>query len=1196
MFNVFLSGMKSSGYSDSVAHGIYLRVCLLGGLALSGILGIIAISSFMLWQSMQDSIYDSKHQGYELTRDFFQSLEADLNRLADFVSVTEDIDELLLTYMGRDRAMMSLSLVDADGHVRFQQPSSGEHKADFYPQQPWLSQVRSGQTFFQTYQRHKQPLPGLRMAISVPDNKGKFRQTLLAEADLSLLWADLGRIRVGEQGHTFLAATDGRILLHRKLNYTLKQQSLQTLFSVESGDLQHSGIQLVEDIHGSYGLLSVSPFKQGQWLLVVFQPLKDFQIWFVLSLAIVLISLTMIAGLVISTGQFTRLHLMRPLRQLLTSVQHFEQGDFDYRGQYPDKSELHHLGYTLDNMASRLGKTLADLHDRLEDLKLSQNAVQVSQRRYQDILHAVHEIIFQTDDKGRWDFLNPAWYELTGHRCEESMGSQVKQYICPEDVSVFYENYMSLVKGDVKHCHTEIRVQHASGSICWLEVFAKVRLDEKGNIIGTAGTMIDISDRKHAEEQSRLISQVYTHAREGILITDLTGSIVDVNDAFSLITGYDKDDVLGRNIRSVKTGLGLAENQGSDIWSELHSQGFWSGELWNQKKNGDSYAELLTISAVDDDQSNSGHYVALFSDITEQKRYQQQLEMIAHNDALTGLPNRLSLSDFLYKAMAETEKHRHRLAVVYLDLDGFKEINDVCGHDKGDLLLKELSSRMQQSVKDGDMLARLGGDEFVAVLRGFQETDDAIAILKRLLAAASAPVYVDDLEMQVSASLGVSFFPQDEHLDADQLLRQADQAMYKAKVAGKNRYYLFDAAKDKADRDVNLFLAEIRQALNNDEFVLFYQPRVNMQSGAVKGAEALIRWQHPEKGLLAPGYFLPAIEDHSLSVELDRWVLRTALKQIVKWQQLSTPLRVSVNIGVRYIQQKDFVTQIKQFLDDFPEVDPSSLEIEVLESNALKDISHVSEVITECQQLGILFALDDFGTGYSTLTYLKKLPADILKIDRSFVSDLLYAPDNLSILEGIMGLAGAFGRSVIAEGVETDEQGELLIQLGCEQGQGYGIARPLPEDQFLEWLDNWRPAERWLQARDVCSDKVPVLMAMVEHRAWIRQLEHCIEDEGYQVPVMDHLNCRFARWLKDEGDNVIKNSALRKLVHRQHQIVHETGNYVLDLRTQGQYLLAQKELVGLSEDRERLLETLQKLLHDDNDAPVQPALVDNFFC
>ncbi|MGE4416241.1 MAG: putative bifunctional diguanylate cyclase/phosphodiesterase [Marinobacterium sp.] len=573
-----------------------------------------------------------------------------------------------------------------------------------------------------------------------------------------------------------------------------------------------------------------------------------------------------------------------------------------------------------------------------------------------------------------------------------------------------------------------------------------------------AELLVSLRRRELHESQLRLSASVFDNANEGIMITNPDGNIVSVNNAFTRTTGYDADEVVGRNPAFLNSDL-QGKHFHDSMWQALQRDGHWSGEVWNRHKAGELYAVLQKVNAFYDEAGRLQGYVALLSDITTLKLQQKQLEQIAHFDPLTGLPNRTLLADRLQQAMAQANRHGTSIAVLFIDLDGFKAVNDTHSHAVGDQLLVQVARRMKRVMRDEDTLARLGGDEFVAVLQNLEHPDASTPVLERLLQAAAEPVQLDELELAVSASIGVVFYPQQESLDADQLQRQADQAMYQAKQAGKNRYHLFDVERDRAVRDQHESLERIRDALYSEEFRLFYQPKVNMRTGEVIGCEALIRWQHPERGLLPPAAFLPVIENHPLAIELGHWVLCTALDQQVSWKQAGMRLQVSINIDAIHLQHASFVERLDKELQQRPTIQPGDLELEILETTALDDVVQISDIITACQRLGVGFALDDFGTGYSSLTYLKRLPAELLKIDRSFVRDMLDDPDDLAILDGVIRLAQAFRRSVIAEGVETQAHCQALLELGCELGQGYAIARPMPEDELPTWLLKW--SEQW---------------------------------------------------------------------------------------------------------------------------------------
>ena len=449
--------------------------------------------------------------------------------------------------------------------------------------------------------------------------------------------------------------------------------------------------------------------------------------------------------------------------------------------------------------------------------------------------------------------------------------------------------------------------------------------------------------------------------------------------------------------------------------------------------------------------------------IKAQEEYRVRLERIAHYDGLTNLPNRVLLGDYLNQAMSQCQQRNRSLVVALMDLDDLKVINDTYGHSVGDELLVEVSHRMKAALRESDTLAHIGGDEFIAVMTDLENIEDSEVVLARLLKAAADVVTVGGYAIKTSVSIGLTLYPQD-NVDADQLVRHADQAMYIAKQSGKNCYHLFDTAKNNEIETLQQQIGDIRSALDRREFVLHYQPKVNMHTGEVVGVEALIRWQHPDRGIIPPLEFLPVIEGHDVSLELGEWVIATALKQISLWKNAGINLPISVNISAYQLQQTNFTDSLAALLAARGEVNPNSLELEILETSALSDISRVYNTMTACHALGVRFALDDFGTGYSSLTYLKRLPAYLIKVDQSFVRGMLNDADNLAIVEGVVGLATAFQREVIAEGVETIAHREALLQLGCELGQGYGIARPMPASDIPKWATSWRAEQSWWSA------------------------------------------------------------------------------------------------------------------------------------
>lgn len=805
-------------------------------------------------------------------------------------------------------------------------------------------------------------------------------------------------------------------------------------------------------------------------------------------------------------------------------------------------------------------------------LNKAQEMIQAESKKYQALLQTAGDGLHVLDLDGNVLQANDAFCNMLGYSPDEMRDMNVAQWDAQWSSAELKQKIHDLIGHSVtfesSHCRRD-------GSIIDVEI----------NVVGVeaAGKQMvfcaarDITARKVVEARQQLAANVFTHAREGITIADLDGRIIDVNETFTRITGYSREEVLGKNPRILKSGL-----QGSDfyaeMWQTLAKDGYWIGEVWNRRKTGEVYAELLTISAVRDTTGKTQHYVALFTDITSMKEHQQQLENIAHYDALTGLPNRVLLSDRLQQAMSHAMRRAQSLAVVYLDLDGFKAVNDHHGHSIGDELLITVAHRMKEALREGDTLARIGGDEFVAVLVDLERPQDCEPILARLLQAAADQVLVNDAVLQVSASIGVTLYPQDE-ADADQLMRHADQAMYQAKLAGKNRYHLFDVEHDRVVQTQRETLQNIRRAIEQNEFVLHYQPKVNMKTGEVVGAEALIRWQHPERGLLPPAAFLPIIENHPVSVELDQWVIDTALTQMSEWHAAKLDIPVSVNIGALQLQQSDFEARLAALLAAHPDIRPSCLELEVLETSALDDMTKASEIMHACRRIGVRFALDDFGTGYSSLTYLKRLPADALKIDQSFVNGMLDDTDDLSIVEGVIGLAATFLRTVIAEGVETVSHGELLLLLGCELAQGYAIARPMPGPDLPGWVKTWRPHEAWRawHRRTMSHDEQMLVFAEVKHRQWLRDIETYLLGDRDAPPPMDEKECRFGSWQVTDGHSRYGEHPEFQTLVAMHDRVHVLGRELVELYASGRKIEVQSRLGELHVLRDELIARLRTL-------------------
>ena len=709
---------------------------------------------------------------------------------------------------------------------------------------------------------------------------------------------------------------------------------------------------------------------------------------------------------------------------------------------------------------------LARTHEQLEQrviertAELASSQAQLIQSRdfYLSVLENFPSLIWRAGLDAKCDYFNRTWLEFTGRTLEQELGDGWTEGVHADDLQRCLDIYTHNFAQHQPFA-MEYRLRRHDGIYRWILDIGRPFHDMNGEFIGYLGACFDVSERHEAAEQLRLVASVFSHAREGIMITDARAQIIDVNEAFTLTTGYSREEALGRNpsfLRSTrqKPDFFVA------MWATLNTHGYWQGELWNRKKNGEDFAELLTISAVRDSQGEINHYVGIFADITQQKEHEARLEKLAHYDPLTELPNRTLLGDRLYMSIALAQRKNSQLAVCMLDLDGFKQVNDKFGHAAGDQLLIEFAQRMRLELRQTDTLARLGGDEFVILINDLENYDECIEAIRRIIHSASQPYQLGSDMAQVSASIGITIYP-DDGSDPDLLLRHADQAMYIAKLNGGNRYFMFDPLKDIAARAERTALERLQQALDAGEFSLYYQPKVDMRSGVVIGAEALIRWHHPERGLILPGEFLPLTEDTDFSITLGEWVISQALAQLNTWYQQELELTIGINISPRHLQQPDFAQGLARLLAPYPDLPTRLIELEILETAALHDMDHAAKVIAACQRMGISFALDDFGTGYSSLLYLKHLPADTLKIDQSFVRNMLHDPEHLAIVKGVIGLAKAFNRKVLAEGVESLPHGDALLDAGCRLAQGYGIARPMPAAELAGWITHWKAPENW---------------------------------------------------------------------------------------------------------------------------------------
>lgn len=550
-------------------------------------------------------------------------------------------------------------------------------------------------------------------------------------------------------------------------------------------------------------------------------------------------------------------------------------------------------------------------------------------------------------------------------------------------------------------------------------------------------------------------SSVFQHAHDGIFITDPQGSIIETNPAFTDITGYTREEALNKKPNMI----GFAHQYKSFFTKLLDTTEHYGGrrgEVLCIKKTGQAYSAWLDMFPVRNKDSELLHYVGLFSDNTVANEQQKKLEYLAYHDALTKLPNRVMFSNQLQKILVEGEHSKEAIAICYLDLDNFKPINDQYGHEVGDQLLALLAERLQENSREHDTVARLGGDEFAILLSGLPNISEYSSALDRVLSLIEQPFYISDHIFLISASIGFTVYPDDNN-PPDTLLRHADHAMYHAKTLGGKQHHLFDLQLARLSQDEQEVKQDVLLGLQSDQFLIYYQPQINLQTGEVIGMEALLRWQHPTRGLLTPNEFIPLIEHTHLIISIGEWVTVNTLKQIDRWQKKGLNFLVSVNIAAQHITDTNFTTFFETALKEHPNVNGNKLNIEITESAAINDLNKVTQTIKACKKLGITFSLDDFGIGYSSLIYLRQLPFDFIKIDRSFTKGMLNSTEDLAVVTSVIALSKQFKRAVIAEGAETDEQLSMLNSLGCDYAQGYGIAKPMPANAVLKWFNENQP-------------------------------------------------------------------------------------------------------------------------------------------
>lgn len=687
----------------------------------------------------------------------------------------------------------------------------------------------------------------------------------------------------------------------------------------------------------------------------------------------------------------------------------------------------------------------------ITERKKVESALAISEEQFRTMFELASVGIVQVDVRtGELLHFNEKFREITGYSTQELYTLQRQDLTHPDDLEHDWALFFSAVRGDTPDYRNEKRYIRKDGSTVWVRMNASFIRDVDGRALRSVAICEDITASRHAQEALRISATAF-ESQEGILVTDADGIIQRVNNAFTEITGFTANEAVGHNPRILKSGKHEHEFY-ADMWAKIKLNGIWQGEIWNRRKNGELYLEWETISEVRDDAGVLTHYVANFIDISERKAAENQIRNLAFYDPLTGLPNRRLLMDRLNLALVAGARHKRQGALLFIDLDDFKTLNETLGHAQGDLLLQQVASRLAVCTRESDTVARLGGDEFVVMLEDLSENaveaaTQAESVAEKILNALNASYQLENQEIRSTPSIGITLFG-DQQEGVDEMLKRADMAMYQAKSAGRNTMRFFDPEMQAAVTARAGLESDLRNAIAANQFVLYYQAQV-VGVGRLTGVEALVRWQHPLRGMVSPAEFIPLAEDTALILPLGLWVLESACRQLAAWalQPELEKLTMAVNVSPLQFRQKDFVDQVLAVLDHSA-ANPHRLKLELTEGMLVSNIEDIILKMNALKERGVQFSLDDFGTGYSSLSYLKLLPLDQLKIDQGFVRDILVDPNDAAIAKMIISLAQSLGLGVIAEGVENHQQWQFLAEHGCIACQGYLFSRPLPLSEF----------------------------------------------------------------------------------------------------------------------------------------------------
>ncbi len=805
---------------------------------------------------------------------------------------------------------------------------------------------------------------------------------------------------------------------------------------------------------------------------------------------------------------------------------------------------------------------------------LARQALAQSEERFRGLLEHLPNVAVQGYDQNkRIIFWNHGSEVIYGYTAAEAVGRNVIDLLIPEEEQALVSSMVDRwIAGEITIAPMEMVVRDKKGATKTIFSSQILRQSPSGEVEFYC-VAVDLTPQKLAQQRLELLARAFSHSYDGIVITDKNAMAVEVNDRYCEITGYDRAELLGRS-PSMLHSRAHDESFYESMWTRLGTLGYWVGEIWDRKRSGELYSIEIRIAALKNGDGTVANYIANVTDITERLSYEEKLRHVAFYDQLTGLPNRSSVSKTLHQAVSRFAYRHVPFAVVFIDLDEFKAINDSNGHEMGDRYLQSVARRLQSIIREEDVAARFGGDEFVLILQNEKPAATEGSVFDRLLNAMHDPVVLDGKSLRLTASFGVTFYPQDSEVDSDQLLRQADQAMYSAKQHGKNQIVYFDAEFERAIMLRNARIAELRSAIESGEMLLHYQPQVDMSTGRVFGVEALVRWNHPTAGLLHPDRFLDLIQEHEqLGLVLSNWVLSQALSDLARIRNQGHDLGISVNMIIpdQESLRAAFLSDLHDILQRHADTPPELLTLEVVENILINDLSEATRTINQIQQLGVQISLDDFGTGFSSLSYLKHFSFDELKIDQEFVRDMLSDREDMTIVQAVVSLSKSFDVSVIGEGVETDRHAEMLLRLGCVKAQGYAISRPLAIDALEAWLEEWRPNPAWNRVAPISPHFYQVVANLSGYAGWIAALEHYLHRKTAEAPVWNFQTCGFAAQLHSGAGA----QNLWREAQEHERLMHEAGTAAIRLFQDSGFTAEAEQHMDRSA---QALEALQKLV------------------